>query len=109
MYICGVTAPKGIHKEDLGRFLTRIITIDSYLARNSHRFRSYVIVIICESESQIEEVSLILKNMAETQELYILYTLDLITGDEEVDPLTMIYEVDRTIGETKLNVLKLRG
>ncbi len=109
MYICGMTAPKGTRKEDLGRFLTSIITIDKYLARNKYRFKSYVLAVICESEAQIEEVSLILQNMAELQEMYIVYCLDIITGDEETDPLSMIYDVDREMGEARLSVLKLRG
>ncbi len=108
MYICAMSAPKGLKKDDMGYFLTRLLTIDSYLSYNRHRFGSYVITIICESESQIEELSLLLSNMAETQEMYLLYSLDADTGDDSMDPLATLYEVDRSIGQTKLGILKLR-
>lgn len=108
MYLCALPIPKGIYKQDLGSFFTNIITIDKYLGARKDRFKAYVIVLICESESQIEEVSLMLREMGETKEIYILYSIDVMTSEENLDPLKIMYDVDRAEGETKLEVCKLR-
>ena len=109
LYICGISVPKGKHKDDFGAFLTRIISIDEYLKDHNESFRAYVIVIICESESQIEELSKFLSNMAETSELYLMYTIDALTAEDVLDPLSVLYDVERHEGETSLNVIRIRG
>lgn len=108
MNLCALPVPKGVHKQDLGRLFTNIITIDKYLGARKDRFKAYVIVLICESESQIEEVSLMLREMGEIKEIYILYSIDVMTSEENLDPLKIMYDVNRAEGETKLEVCRLR-
>lgn len=108
MNLCAIPVPKGVHKQDLGRLFTNVITIDRYLSERRERFRSYVIVLICESQNQIDEVSRLLFEMAETKETYILYSIDMMSSDDEFDPLSVIYDVSRAEGEIELGVVRLR-
>ena len=108
MNLCAIPVPKGVHKQDLGRLFTNVITIDRYLSERRERFRSYVIVLICESQNQIDEVSRLLFEMAETKETYILYSIDMMSSDDEFDPLSVIYDVSRAEGEIELGIVRLR-
>lgn len=108
MALCAIPVPKGTHKQDLGRLLTNIISIDTYLSERKDRYRAYVIILLCESHSQIDEVARLLLNMAETKEIFVLYSIDMMTADDTFDPLSMIYDVSRKDGEIELNVLKMR-
>ena len=108
MNICAIPVPKGVHKQDLGRLLTNVITIDGFLAERNAKIKSYLIVIICESQTQIDEVSRLLKEMAETSELYILYSIDMMSADDKFDPLSILYEVTRSHEEIELGVFSLR-
>lgn len=108
MYLSAVTTPKGTHKQDLARLFTTLITMDRYFQARSSRFGAYLIAIICESEAQIEEVSRLLTEMAETSEMYVLYSLDMLSSEETFDPLSTLYEVTRTEGETSITPIQLR-
>ena len=108
MNLCAIPVPKGVHKQDLGRLFTNIITIDRYLSERIDRFKSYVIVLLCESQNQIDEVSRLLLEMAETKETYILYSIDMMSSDDEFDPLSIIYDASRHEGELELSIVRLR-
>ena len=108
MSLCAIPVPKGVHKQDLGRLFTNVITIDRFLSERRDRFRAYVIVLICESENQIDEVSRLLGEMAETKEIYALYSIDMMSSDDIFDPLSVLYDVSRNEGEIALNVVRLR-
>lgn len=106
--LCTIPVVKGKNKKDLGKFIAKITMIDSYMRINKDQYPSYLIAIVCESESQIEDVSKILSEIRETKGLYILYSIDSITADIERDPLEMMYEVERTVGQTKTQILSIR-
>jgi len=109
MTILGMTSPKGKRKADLGAFLTKLVSADEYLRNHKEQYGSYLITIICESENQIEEMAKFLGKIAETSELYYLYSIDPLTAEEILDPLSVLYDVQRIDGETILNVVRLRG
>ena len=108
MSLCAIPIPKGVHKQDLGRLFTNLITIDRFLSERKERFRAYVLVLLCESQSQIDEVSKILTEMAETKEIYILYSIDMMGSDDTFDPLSVMYDVTRRDGEIELGIIRLR-
>ena len=108
MNICAIPVPKGVHKQDLGRLFTNVITIDRFLSERKDRFKSYVIVLLCESQNQIDEVSKLMLELAETKEIFILYSIDMMSADDTFDPLSLLYDVSRRDGELELGVLKLR-
>ncbi len=95
LYLCGVPIEKGIHRKDLGRFITKILLINSYLASNPNKYKSYIMVISCESQRQIEEIAEILSGINETREIYFMYTIDSITADDGINPLQMLYDVEK--------------
>jgi len=109
MILSAITIPKGIQKQDIASLFTTIITTDNYFRDRKSQYNAYVIVLICESESQIEQISQMLTKMAETTEIYIIYSLDTLSADDTFDPLSTLYDVKREEGETELSVLKLRG
>lgn len=106
--LCALPVPKGVYKQDLGRLFTNVITIDSYLSARKDRFRAYVIVLICESQNQIDEVSRLLCEISETKDIYFLYAIELMSSDDEFDPLSILYDISRYDGELEQNVIKLR-
>ncbi len=107
--ICAIPIPKGQHKQDVASLITQIITLNGYFSADRDRYGSFAICLICESETQIEEVSKLLLDISETSELFIIYSLDSLTDEEDLDPLSMIYDVERQEGNTRLNIIKLRG
>ncbi|WP_026653598.1 hypothetical protein [Butyrivibrio proteoclasticus] len=109
MSICAIPIPKGEHKNKIGSLITQIISLHGYFSEDIDRYGSFVVCLICESESQIEEVSKLFQQVSETSDFYLIYSLDCITDDELVDPLSLIYDVEREDGATKLSVFKLRG
>ncbi|AOZ97806.1 hypothetical protein [Butyrivibrio hungatei] len=109
MSICAIPIPKGDRKNKIAALITQIIALHGYFSEDIDRYGSFVLCLICESESQIEEVSKLLQQVSETSDFYLIYSLDCITDDELVDPLSLIYDVEREDGATKLSVFKLRG
>ena len=108
MMICAIPVPKGKHKSDIPSLIRPIISINGYLSSHEDRIGSYVFCLICESEAQIEDISMLLSTVSELSEIYTVYSLDCLTDDEELDPLSLIYDAARIEGSTTLSVIKLR-
>lgn len=108
LYLCCLPVCKGRLKKDLGRFIADIALIADYLDSKSIEIRSYLIVIACESESQIEQISEVLSKVNETNGRYYLYTIDTITADIDVDPLTLMYEVKKDNGVYRSTIISLK-
>lgn len=108
MFICAIPIPKGKKKSDVPALIRTIISINGYLSAHDDRYESYVFCLICESEAQIEDISILLSNISELSEIYIVYSLDCLTDEEDTDPLSLIYDAVRTEDSTRLEVIKLR-
>ena len=107
LHLCGIPIEKGIHRKDLGRFVAKILLMNEYLASKPDRYRSYIIVISCESQRQIEDVAKVLGTINETKEIYFMYTIDAITSDSGINPLSMLYTVEEEGGRYKTKVASL--
>ena len=110
MYLCALPVAKGMQKRDFGEFVTRLVLLDQYFAKRQNTFRSYLFILICESSHQAEEVATVLHSMYETRTLGCLYAIDIITADEEIDPLQMLYDISISDeGEAFSNLISLRS
>lgn len=107
LYVCGVPVCKGRKKEDIASFVAQIAFLNSYFVENRRRFKSYVIVILCESPKQAEDVSMLLQTIKQTKDMFIMYAIDSLVADEEVNPLEMLYVVNKDGSSFSHDMMKL--
>lgn len=107
LYLCGVPVAKGRNYEHIGAFVMQIVFLTRYFAENRKRFPSCVLVILCESERQIEDVSRLMGQIRQTRDLYLLYAIDSIVGDDEMNPLEMLYSVSQIDSSPSLDLVKI--
>lgn len=105
MFVCGIPVNRNYDLASLKKFIVKVAKIDNYFMENADRYYSYVLIIICESVSQIEEVSKLFEVMEETKFLHLLYTIDMVTS--KIDPLTHLYEVERHSGKANITLVEL--
>ena len=106
LYLAGIPAPKGKHKEDLAKFLLNVYLMDEYLRENPKRFTSRVFVLICEDDKQAEDICRYMVNIRETAGLYFLYTNDEAT-QEGANPLEVLYELKLHDNKVERRVIRI--
>lgn len=104
IFICGIPINRNYNLLSLKKFIVRVAKIDRYFIENADKYYSYAIVIICESLSQIEEVSKLFEVMEETKFLQLFYTIDMITSN--TNPLSHVYEVKRHSGKASITLVE---
>ncbi len=105
MYLCGIPVNRNYDLASLKKFICRVAKIDRFFLENADKYYSYIIIILCESVSQIEEVSKLFEVMEETKYLRLLYTIDMVTA--KINPLMHLYEVERASGRAELTLVEL--
>ena len=91
--LCALPVARGRSKDAVINFLAQIVFLLRYFAENRKHFHSPVIILLAESFSQIEDVACLLHSLSETKDLYVLYAVDSLVSDDEVNPLKMLYQV----------------
>ncbi len=107
-YISAIPACKGKKQEDLSRFLLQVALMDKYFSTHADLYPSITIAVICESERQLEEMARFMASIKETSGIFFLYSLDAITADEEVDPLSMLYMAQVEDGAVTTELISLK-
>ena len=107
LYLCAVPVAKGRKRESVASFVAQIAFLTGYFAENRRRFPSCVLVILCESERQIEDVSRLMEKVSQTKDLYLLYAIDSLVSDTDVNPLEMLYSVSRLDTMCAMNLVKI--
>lgn len=105
MYLCGIPVNRNYDLSSLKKFICRVAKIDHYFTENADKYYSYVLIILCESVSQVEEVSKLFEVMEETKYLRLLYTIDMVTA--KINPLMHLYDVERSSGRAELTLVEL--
>ncbi len=104
-YVCGIPMTKGKSKKDLAMFVARIVYLCTYFRENMDRYPSVIMVIICESMRQIEDISVLLGSVRETREITLLWSIDNTTTED--NPMSMLYDVIREEGSTTTRLYSL--
>lgn len=105
--LCAVPIVRGRSKEAVMSFLAQVVFLNAFFAQNRRRFFTPVIVLIAESFRQAEDVSALLNFISETEHPYVLYAIDALLADVEVNPLQMLYQL-RDEGNMKaFDIVKL--
>ena len=107
IHICSMPVTKAMDKKELGKFLIRISQISKYMD-SKRKYSSFVICLICESQQQIEETSKLLYALNQTRNLFVIYSIDAITSDLDINPMSMIYDSRHMEGVTFTQLIKLQ-
>ncbi len=95
--------------ESLREFLSRLDTANRYFRNAQVKYSSLQPVLICESHNQIEDMSRMLTNITSLARQFYLYTTDSITGNENINPLEMLYGADAlSNGNVELSIYSLK-
>ena len=105
VHLCAVPVNRNNHLKNLKNFVVNLVRLNRYFEENQGKYRSYLIVLLCESVSQIEDLVKLLSVMKETKEMDLLYTIDMATYSGE--PLDSIFRVERTLGRADLSLVRL--
>jgi hypothetical protein len=105
--ICAIPAIKGLRRADIGSFLRNINRINEYFLYNPAHYRRYLLILICDSETQIEDISQMLESINETKGIFVLYAINAQSAEDAGNPLSSLYTVDRTDGKAVLTVVDL--
>lgn len=107
LHVCAVPVCKGRKKEDIASFVAQIAFLNSYFAENRGRFKSVVVVVLCESERQIGDVSAVIESVNQTAGSYLLFTIDSLVADKNLNPLSLLFHPFNEGMVTTLDTLKL--
>ncbi len=92
LYIAAHPSPRGNSLEGIKKFLKEVAVTNEFMADKAGIFKSYLQVIICESESQMKDISKLLESFHATRNAYILYSLDEESSSDR-NPLERIHTV----------------
>lgn len=102
-----VPAPRGRLRRGLGAFLKNVTEISTHFAEHPDRYGHYCIIVLCDSQEQIEELSKTMASFKETKDCFVLYGLDYDTGKRGKKPQGRLYYVKRSEGLASLTTIDL--
>lgn len=76
LYIAALPSPRNNDADGIKKLIKELVLTNEYMTSKAGIYRSYLQVIICESESQMKELSKILSTTPSTRDIYTLYSLD---------------------------------
>lgn len=100
LFLCAVPAPKGTLRRDNGAFLRNLIDVQDYMMSNLKKFPNFIIIIPTESTEAITDISRMLDETKETEDIAVLYSTDDITSGN-LDPMKHLLSAARVVGTGK--------
>ncbi len=108
MYVAPVSSPRNSDTSSYSDFIKKIVLLNEYMKDKNNIFRSYILVIICESETQIKTLSRLISENEYTRDILVLYSLD-EESNKDRNPLERLHNVKwmDNVAETEIiNLLK---
>lgn len=102
LVFAAMPAPRGALRRSLGAFLKNITELSMHFESHPNWYKYYCVVILCDSQDQIEELSKIMASFKETKSAFVLYSPEYATRTRGEKPQKLLSYVKRSEGMTSL-------